>query len=205
MHKMRSLNEQLKQLQCQYRDDPQALSKAQLELYRKHGINPISGCLPQLLQLFMLIIVYQAINQLINMQGLAHTNFLWFDLLHPDSLYLIPVIATVSQFLLSLMMLPAADCEPKNPDKSSKKSNKALQKSDVPDSSEMAATMQKQMTFMMPIFTGVITLTLPAGLGLYWVVSTIFSIGQQYFISGLGGLAVYYKRFFTRKPSTSDS
>ena len=62
------------------------------------------------------------------------------------------------------------------------------------DMAEMAATMQQQMMFIMPIMTVFFALKFPAGLALYWVVTTVYSIGQQYAISGPGGLVTYAKR-----------
>jgi YidC/Oxa1 family membrane protein insertase len=62
------------------------------------------------------------------------------------------------------------------------------------DFAEMAAKMQQQLLFLMPIMTGVIAFQFPAGLALYWITTTLFSIGQQYYISGLGGIKTYYQR-----------
>ena len=56
------------------------------------------------------------------------------------------------------------------------------------DSLEMAASMQTQMVYMMPVMTTVISLNFQSGLVLYWVISTLFSIVQQYYFSGWGGL-----------------
>jgi YidC/Oxa1 family membrane protein insertase len=58
----------------------------------------------------------------------------------------------------------------------------------------MAQTMQQQMVFIMPAMTFFIALKFPSGLALYWVITTIFSIVQQYFISGPGGLVTYLKK-----------
>ena len=66
------------------------------------------------------------------------------------------------------------------------------------NTAEMAATMQQQMLFIMPIMTGILALRFPAGLSLYWVAATVFSIAQQYFVSGWGGVTTYYHRFFGR-------
>jgi membrane protein insertase Oxa1/YidC/SpoIIIJ len=79
------------------------------------------------------------------------------------------------------------------PNESKNKKIKALNEKEE-DTAQMANMMQKQMLYMMPFLSGFIAWNLPAGLGFYWIVSTIFSIGQQYFISGWGGLATYAKR-----------
>ena len=193
MHKMKVLAPEIKKLQQQYKNDPQALNLAQLELYKKYNVNPLSGCLPQLLQIFMLITFYRVLIKLFNLDTLDDTTFLWFDVTTPDSLHIIPILAAGSQFFLSLMTAPGGETRDIVPNDSQKKSIQTLNKKEE-DTAEMAATMQRQMLFMMPFMTGLIAWTLPAGLGLYWVTSTIFSIVQQYFISGWGGIVIYSQR-----------
>lgn len=193
MGKMREISGEVKQLQKKYKGDPKALQLAQLELYKKHNINPLSGCLPQILQIVMLLIIYQVLIRLFKIEGLANTSFLWFDLTSPDPLHLIPILAAGSQLFLSIMTLPGGEKRDLVPNDSSKKSIQELNKKEE-DSANMAAAMQKQMLIMMPLMTGFIALKLAAGLGLYWVISTLFSIGQQYFISGWGGIVIYKDR-----------
>jgi YidC/Oxa1 family membrane protein insertase len=193
MGKMRALNGEIKALRQKYKNDPQALNLAQLELYKKHNLNPLSGCLPQILQLAMLIIFYNALRSLIEMEGLTGTQFFWFNLTQPDSLHIIPLLAALSQLFLSLMVSPGAETPDLIPDQAKKKSLQELNKKEE-DTAEMAAMMQKQMLFMMPFMSGFIAWSLPAGLGFYWIISTLFSIGQQFFISGPGGLKVYAHR-----------
>ncbi|EKD80322.1 MAG: hypothetical protein ACD_40C00138G0001 [uncultured bacterium] len=62
------------------------------------------------------------------------------------------------------------------------------------DSLEMAQAMQQQMMYIMPAMTVIIALRFPSGLALYWVVTTLFSLVQQYFVSGLGGIITYKNR-----------
>lgn len=200
MGKMREISSQVKQLQKQYKNDPKGLQLAQLELYKKYNINPLSGCLPQLLQIAMLIVIYQVLIRLFKLDGLTNTSFLWFDLTSPDPLYIIPILAAISQLFLSIMTLPGGEKRDLVPNDSSKKSIQELNKKEE-DSANMAATMQKQMLIMMPIMTGFIALKLDSGLGLYWVVSTLFSIGQQYFISGWGGIVIYKNRLLKMLPT----
>lgn len=194
MSKMRALSGEIKQLQQEFKDDPEGFNKAQLALYQKYNVNPLSGCLPQLLQIFMLVIFYRVLISYLGSENLGNTLFLWFDLTKPDPLHLIPLLAGAGQFLLSVMTLPGGETPDIIPNDSSKKAiQKANQKEE--DSAQMAATMQKQMLFMMPLMTGAIAWRLPAGLGLYWITSTLFSIVQQYYLSGWGGLTLYFKRF----------
>ena len=62
------------------------------------------------------------------------------------------------------------------------------------DMAEMAQSMQQQMLFIMPVMTGFFALSFPSGLALYWVATTVLSIGQQYAVSGFGGFRTYGKR-----------
>jgi YidC/Oxa1 family membrane protein insertase len=193
MSKMREISGEIKVLQQKHKGDPKALNLAQLELYKKHNINPLSGCLPQILQICMLLLIYNVITKLLHTDNLQNSAFLWFDLASPDPLRIIPLLAVITQLFLSLMVSPGAEQPDIVPNNSKNKAIKQLNQKEE-QTANMAASMQKQMLFMMPILSGFIALTLPAGLGLYWVVSTIFSIFQQYFISGWGGIVIYARR-----------
>ncbi|MDO5561614.1 MAG: YidC/Oxa1 family membrane protein insertase [bacterium] len=193
MKKMQAMSEEVKALQKKYKNDPQALQLAQMELYKKYNVNPISGCLPQILQIVMLIIIYQVLLKLMGLENLTNVNFFWLNLTQPDPLYVIPVLAVLSQLFLSIMTLPGGEVRDVVPDNSKKKAIQELNEKEN-DTAQMAATMQKQMLFILPFMTGFIALKLPSGLGLYWVVSTIFSIGQQVLISGWGGITIYWHR-----------
>jgi len=128
-------------------------------------------------------------------------HFFWLDLSVPDSKFILPVVAALSQFVLSLMISPGAETRDVIPNNSK---SKKIKKENVKEekTADMAQSMQQQMMFIMPIMTGFIALRFPSGLALYWVATTIFSIGQQMHVSGLGGLKIYYKRalaFVTKK------
>ncbi len=196
MSKMRQVNSELQAIRKKYKDDPQAANLAQLELYKRYNINPMSGCLPQILQIFMLIVFYQALRQLLGHEGVANTSFFWLDLTQPDAWHIIPILAAATQLFLSVMTLPGGETRDIVPNDSRKKSIQKLNEEEE-DMAQMAATMQKQMLFMMPFMTGMIAWSLPSGLGLYWIVSTIFSIVQQVFLSGWGGITLYFKRFIS--------
>lgn len=192
--KMQELQPEMKKLQKLHGKDRQALQKAQLELYKKYNVNPLSGCLPQLLQLGVLIVLYQTLIGFINTNGgVIDMNFLWLNLATPDSKYILPVLAVITQLILSLMIAPGAEVKDIVPNNAkSKKIQKQNEKEE--DTADMAKSMQQQMMFMMPIMTGFIALKFPSGLALYWVATTLFSIGQQWYVSGPGGLFTYTQR-----------
>lgn len=196
--KIKKLQPELKKLKEKYKDDKQGYALAQSQLYKSYNINPLAGCLPQIIQLLILIVLYQAIIRLFNQENGLNFNFLWADLSQPDNKYIFPILAALSQFVLSLMISPATQTRDVVPNKTqSELLKKANEKEE--DIAEMASTMQQQMMFMMPIMTGIIALRLPSGLALYWIMGTLFSIVTQYFVSGLGGIAVFWNNQIAKK------
>mgnify|MGYP001559821926 CR=1 FL=1 len=185
--KMQDLKPHLDKLKKKHKDKTK-LQQAQLSLYREHGVNPLGGCLPQIAQLIILIALYQAFISFISRGSVHDTQinmrFLWLDLSKPDPKYILPVLAGVTQLLYSLAMQSGLESHVKSP-----KNKEEHQKEE--DSLEMAQAMQQQMLFLMPLMTVVISTRFPAGLALYWVVTTVFSFVQQLIISGPGGLPKY--------------
>lgn len=177
--KMQLLQPEIAALQKKYKKDPKALQQAQLALYKEKNINPLAGCLPQILQIGLLILLYQAFLHFFIVidsgEIVISTTFLWMDLSKPDPLHILPILAGATQFVLSKLMMSQ---QPVKSVEKSKKSKKQ-QEEDAPGITEMAQSMQKQMMYILPIMSGVISLTLPSGLVLYWVVSTMMSIFQQ--------------------------
>jgi YidC/Oxa1 family membrane protein insertase len=197
--KMKDLQPELKKLGVQFKDNKQGLQQAQLELYKKYNINPLAGCLPQLLQIFILIVLYQALIKFLNngVQDGVNLQFFWLNLAHPDPLYILPILAAGTQLLLSLMIAPGAEVPDVVPNKAKSKALQVANKKEE-DTAGMAATMQQQMLFIMPLMTGFLALRFPAGLSLYWVAATVFSLVQQYYVTGWGGVSSYYQRFVGR-------
>jgi YidC/Oxa1 family membrane protein insertase len=195
--KIKDLQPEIDKLKQKHGKDKQAMQKAQLELYQKYNVNPLSGCLPQLVQLGMLIFLYQALISFLGQDAIngagINPSFLWLDLTQPDTKFVLPVVAGVTQMVLSLMIAPGGETRDIVPNKS--KSKKIQQENKKEENmAGMAASMQQQMLFIMPIMTVFIAARFPSGLAVYWVMTTVFSIGQQYFISGWGGLKTYYLR-----------
>lgn len=196
-HKLKELQPEIKKLQVKHKDDKKALQLAQVDLYKKYNVNPLAGCLPQLVQIGILILLYQVLVKFLGnpeIDGVAISpNFGWLNLSKPDPMYILPVLAAASQLFMSLMIAPGAEKRDVVPNKSKKK---VVQEANNKEENvaEMAQSMQQQMVFLMPIMTGIIALRFPSGLALYWIMTTIFSIGQQYYVSGWGGISLYAKR-----------
>jgi len=202
--KMRELAPELEKLKKKHKKDKQALAQAQLKLYQKHGINPAAGCLPQIIQIIILIALFQAFRQVLSADGeiikklnevlyswlqlgkteTINTRFLYLDLTQPDLIQLpfklnllnftidkLPglflLLAAVTQFLSSKMMMPSAKAVELKADKTPEKED------------DMAAMMQKQMLYMMPLMTIFIGFRFPSGLVLYWFTFSLFMAVQQ--------------------------
>ena len=199
--KMQDLKPELDSLKRKYKD-PAQFQQAQLALYKERQINPASGCLPQIVQIIIVIALYNVFIQFLKqpiINGTAlNPYFLFLDLTKPDRSFLMPVLAGLSQLIYSLMMQSGVESHIKNPKKQADKQKEE-------NSLEMAASMQQQMVYMMPLMTTIVSLNFQSGLVLYWVVSTLFSIVQQYFFSGWGGLIPVYNRlrsFLVRRSAT---
>ena len=123
--------------------------------------------------------------------------FYGVNLAEPDKTYITPLIAGAVQLVLALMLAPATDTSAEKTLAAQTKTKKDDQQAE--DMAEMASTMQQQMLFIMPIMTVVIALRFPSGVAIYWIITTLFSVVQQYFISGWGGLKKYALKLFPNK------
>ena len=171
------LQPKIQEIQQKYKNDKEKQAKATMELYQKEKINPFGGCLPLLIQLPILIALYQVfwrglqpeqLSQLYSFvpnPGAIHPLFLGIMNLAQPSLIL-AVLASISQFFQTKMVTP--------------KTPKV--KKDQGQMAQFSGMMQKQMLYFFPIFTVLILLRLPAAIGLYWIVTTLFSILQQYLV-----------------------
>ncbi len=168
---LQQLQPHLDEIREKHKDNKEAQTKAMLEFYKEKKINPLSSCLPLLLQLPILIALYRVfltglkgnvgaeLYSFVANPGVINTNF--FGLLElTKASYLLAILAGGFQFIQSKMLTPARS---KTSDKTS-------------------AMMSAQMTYLMPVITIFIAWQLPAGLSLYWVITTLFAIGQQYYI-----------------------
>jgi YidC/Oxa1 family membrane protein insertase len=153
--KMGSVQPKLKALQDKYKNDPQKLQEKQMQLYKEEGVSPFAGCLPLIIQYPILIAMYYAVNSYVGFKGIP---FLWVpDLYAPDP-WILPVISGVTTLLSGLMMAPKTD------DPSSKTT--------------------KSMNIFMSIFFVYISRRFKAALVLYWIISNLIQLAQQYFIIG---------------------
>lgn len=144
----------LKEIQTKHKDNPEKLQKEMLRLYREHGFNPMAGCLPMLLPWPVLIALFFVFQNTIELRG---ASFLWLpDLSAPDPLYVLPIFMGISMFFLQWMGM-----------RSMQEVNQQM----------------KVMMWMMPVLMIIIFFRLAAGLNLYYAVSNLATIPQQYWIA----------------------
>lgn len=167
------LQPKIKEIQKKYKDDKEKQARAMMELYKTHKVNPMSGCLPILIQLPILYAFFRVLwtgldpsklsnlYWFINSPGLIDPIFLGIIDLSKKS-PLLAILAGLSQFVQSKMMAPKNNYP---------KINHKL---------DLTRTMSTQMTYLMPLLTIFIAWSLPAGLPLYWLSLTLFGILQQY-------------------------
>jgi YidC/Oxa1 family membrane protein insertase len=161
---MRRLKPEIDEINKKFKDDMQAKNLAMMELYKKRGINPFGGCLPQLVQMPVWFAMYTTLQTAVEMY---HTHFLWFtDLSAPDQLFgplHLPLVGNLPAmgplpFILGVFMI--------------------LQQKIVPQQG-MDPMQQKLMTYIMPAVFMVMMLFLPAALGVYMLTNSILGIVQQ--------------------------
>jgi YidC/Oxa1 family membrane protein insertase len=190
--KLSALKPQLSKLKEKHKKDPVALSQAQMALYKENNIKLFSwGILLPFVQIIFLIALYQVLLKVLGVDSsFANNQFYGINLVEKDRTYILIALSVISQIILSVMIMPGIERPDLVPDNAkSKKVQKANEKET--DQQEMAETISQQMLFFMPLMTGFFAFTFPAGVVLYWIATTVYSIVQQYFISGWGGLEKY--------------
>jgi len=152
MKKLQAVQPHMAALKEKYKKDPQKLQKETMELYKKHKVNPVGGCLPMLIQLPVFFALYKILLIAIEIRGAPF--ILWIqDLSEKDPYYVLPIAMGLSMVLQQKMTPSGMD--PK----------------------------QAKIMMLMPIVFTFMFLTFPSGLVLYWVISNLLSIIQQYFVN----------------------
>jgi YidC/Oxa1 family membrane protein insertase len=150
---MQAIQPELKAIQDKYKQDPKRLQEEMFKLYKVHGVNPLGGCWPMLLPMPVLLALFFVFQNTIELRGLA---FLWLPVLaQPDPIYIIPLLMGLSMFGLTKMGQRGL---PPNP-------------------------QMKMMMYVMPVMMTVFFFNLASGLNLYYAVSNLASIPQQWLIS----------------------
>ena len=192
MREMQKIQPLMKAVQEKYKNDKERLNKELMALYKEHKVNPMSGCLPLLIQMPILILLFQALRifeyldpitnniaggflwiksyytvmengELVTRAGLALSERLIpFGIFRLEHIGILPFLVAGSMYVQQKMTSPGGTTGK--------------------DGGSSAQT-QKMMTIMMPLMIGFMSFTLPSGLTLYWFTSTLLGIGQQYLIN----------------------
>ena len=161
MKKMQELQPKMKEIQAKFKDNPQRLQQETWALYREAKVNPMSSCLPMLIQIPVFIALFNVLRSAVE---LRYAPFLWIgDLSEPEGLFaswfpfgglnILPILMAVSTGLQSAFTPSAGD---KN--------------------------QQKMMMIFMPLMMLFMFYSFPSALSLYWFLSNLFSIVQMWII-----------------------
>lgn len=208
--KLQEIKPKLDELKRKHKGDKKKQFEEQAKLFKEEGINQASGCLNAIVQIVIAFVLYNALMRILKMPDL-NTHFLIWDLTKPDIHRniisniplpgLLVILSAVSQLVLSKMMAPAKPIE-ESAKKIAKKEK--VPKAEKQDFADAAAQMQSQMLFLFPAMILFFGYSLPAGLGLYWAITTLFGIVQQHLLVGWGGLADWLPGRKNKQQLTSD-
>ncbi|PIS35585.1 MAG: hypothetical protein COT36_01620 [Parcubacteria group bacterium CG08_land_8_20_14_0_20_38_56] len=177
---LQEIQPKIQEIQKKYKDDKQKQAKETMVLYQKQKVNPFSGCLPLLIQLPILIALFLVFRTLQGGLDSVELSSLYSFIPSPGNIaepmflglinlanphFGLAIAAGIAQFFQTKMMTP--------------KTKKIELKEGIGQFSQM---MQKQMLYFFPFFTILILCRLPAAIGIYWIVTALFSMGQQYLI-----------------------
>lgn len=160
MRKMQLLQPKVQEIQKRYQKNPQKAQQEIMQLYQKHGANPLGGCLPLLIQLPILYALFMALREFFDptknpVVNLAHASFLWIGNLGASDPWVLPLLAAATTFLQQWVTMSLAATSDQT---------------------------QRTMLYIMPLFMGWISRSFPAGLALYWVVYSLVSTGEQFLL-----------------------
>jgi len=154
--KMNLIQPELEKLRKKYSSKDavtqQKLKEEQLKLLQKYEINPLSGCLPALIQMPILLGLYHAI---VRTEEIKSHSFLWFDLAARDPFYILPFLAGATTFLQQKMMMRGVPYQ--NP-------------------------QMQMMLWLLPVMIVGFSFFVPSALVLYWIVGNLFTVVQSWFI-----------------------
>jgi len=178
--KMQAIQPEINRLRKEVKDQ-QEQGRALMALYKKEGVSPFGSCLPLLIQMPIIIVLYQVFRAGINESNFSllysfvphpetiNQYFLGVNLSKPD-LWVLPILAGLTQFALSYLMQPKVALNSKEND-------------DKPKEMDPMQMANKQMVYFFPLITIFFARSMPAALSVYWVVTTLFGIIQQLYVN----------------------
>ncbi len=168
MQKLQELQPHMERIRQENKDNPTKLNKEIMELYRRYKVNPMGGCLPMILQMPVFIALYNTLSRSVE---LKNAHFLWIrDLSMPDAFFPlgfnIPLLGSAIN-LLPILMIGAMILQ---------------QKISQSTTGSSQTEQQKLIANIMPVMFGFIFYSLPSGLVLYWLTSTLVTSSMQFFM-----------------------
>jgi len=175
---MQEMQPRMQEIQKKYKD-PKRRQEETLKLYRELGVNPLGCFMPMAIQMLVFIALYRALAFVVggspeSLVGLSQRvypwtyltqaipleqSFLWLELGKPDRTYILPLMVGASTYIQTRL-------------------------SATPATTPQQQQQQQMMTWMMPLVLVWITLALPSGVGVYWVVSNVFQVFASYMVYG---------------------
>lgn len=195
---LQKIQPKLTELKAKYKDNQQMMAMKTMELYKSHKINPMGSCLPILLQMPFLIGLYHIVQTGLapHMAYFLYTfqqnvdltiidnMFLSMDLTEPNQ-YVLPLVVGVAQWVAFRMTM----IRQKKTQAANKKDgslNKSGTKEEGINMQDQMAQMNVIMQWALPVMIAFFTSVMPAGVGIYWVTSTLFGIAQQWVVNHEG-------------------
>jgi YidC/Oxa1 family membrane protein insertase len=163
LKKMQDLQPKVKELDAKYKNDPQKKQQELMDLYKQHNANPLTGCLPMIIQMPIFIALYQALQKMptsLSFINSGHAqSFMWIDNIagivsKVDPYYIFPILVAVTTYF--------------------------SQKVTMVNSNDPT---QQTMLIAMPLLFGFMTISFPAGLAIYWVTFSLVGLIQQLIIN----------------------
>ncbi|OHB88828.1 MAG: hypothetical protein A3D13_06215 [Planctomycetes bacterium RIFCSPHIGHO2_02_FULL_40_12] len=183
MVRMQQLQPLISQLKEKHKGDKQKMGQEQMKLFKQHGVNPMSGCFPIMLQMPVFFALFRTLQSSFEMRQAPFVSWIG-DLSAPDKLLQLPfAIPFLGEWfnILPIIMGIASFVQMKLTPKTT-------------TGDDPQAKMQQKMMQMMPLIFPFILYSFPSGLTLYWTTSTLISIGEQILIRrSVKKLDIYYK------------
>lgn len=186
---MQTIQPKLKALQVEYKDRPQELTQATIQLYKQERVNPFASCLPILIQLPILLAMFHALRLVV---GGESVGAMYGFLSHPEQIrlvsfgvldltkhsYVLAVLTGVAQFFQTRMMSAVRPLTEKQKNLLKGAGDAQEVKSAVGDE-DMAQAVTRSMTYTLPLVTVIAGATISSGVVLYWLASTVMAVLQQ--------------------------
>ncbi len=183
---LQDIQPEIREIQKKYKDDKEKQAQELMTVYQKHKINPFSGCLPLLIQFPIILALYhvflngfrdESLNSLYSfVSNPGHLDAISFGFINlaASNIYLALLASILQYYQTKSLMAVSMNGQTEKTSDAEKSPEEKMQ--------DFAQSLSKNMMYTMPVVTLLFAMGLPSGLALYWSVTTLFAIVQQYFI-----------------------